>query len=105
MFRRQDFRNPQNSSLIADLSALGDHEIKEKLEFLIEACDRSKRGQGGRAPHRKATGKESGAVKPSPSTTRKGKADSPASSRASWLSDYVEDYGGSDSKGVADRGR
>ena len=94
LFRREDFLNPRSSSLIADLRALGDHEITEKLEFVIEACTSRKRGSAGPARHSKATGKEHGAVKPSPSTAGRGKADSRAPARASWLSDYVEDYGG-----------
>ncbi len=105
LFRRQDFLNPQSSSLIADLRALGDNEIREKLEFVVDACARGKRGSGGRAPRRKATGKASGAVKPIPSTARPGKADPPASTPASWLSDYVEEYGGSQPEGAARRGK
>ena len=105
LFRRQDFLSPQSSSLIADLRALGDHEISEKLEFVVNACTRQKRGSAGRAPRRKAAGKASGAVKPSPSTARPGKADPPASTPASWLTDYVEDYGGSHSTGAARRGK
>ncbi len=105
LFRRQDFLSPQSSSLITDLRALGDHEITEKLEFVVESCARRKRGSGGRAPRRKATGKASGVVKSSPSTARPGKADPPASIPASWLSDHVEDYGGSHPKGAARRGK
>ncbi len=105
LFRRQDFQNPQSSSLIADLRALGDNEIREKLEFVVDACAPRKRASGGRAPRRKATGKASSAVKPSRSTARPGKADPPASTPASWLSDHVEDYGGSHPKGAAQRGK
>ncbi len=89
LFRRQDFLSPRSSPLIADLRALGDHEIREKLEFVTEACARPKRGSGGRAPRRKATGK----------------ADPPASTPASWLSDYVEEYGESHPKSAARKGK
>ena len=65
LFRRQDFLDPQRSPLIADLRALGEPEIREKLEFVVKACAR----------RRKAPGKKPGPVK------------------ASWLSDYVDDYG------------
>ena len=64
LFRRRDFLDPRSSPLIADLRALGDPEIREKLEFVLNACAR----------RRKAPGKKPGAVK------------------ASWLSDHVEDY-------------
>ncbi len=99
LFRRQDFLNPESSFLIADLQALGDREIREKLEFLIEACARRKRGSAGRAHRRRPAGKESGAVKPSPGTAGPRKPDSRTPTRAPWLSDYVEDYGTSDPKG------
>lgn len=68
LFRREDYLNPRSSSLIADLGALGDREIREKLEFVVEACSSSTAGP------------------------RQG--DSPASDSASWLSDYVEEYDG-----------
>jgi len=35
LFRRDDFLNPESSSLITDLQALGDQEINEKLEFVM----------------------------------------------------------------------
>ena len=35
LFRRDDFLNPESSSLITDLQALGDQEIDEKLEFVM----------------------------------------------------------------------
>ena len=35
LFRRDDFLNPESSSLITDLQALGDQEISEKLEFVM----------------------------------------------------------------------
>ena len=35
LFRREDFLNPESSSLITDLQALGDQEISEKLEFVM----------------------------------------------------------------------
>ncbi len=35
LFRRQDFLDPESSSLITDLKALGDHEISEKLELVM----------------------------------------------------------------------
>lgn len=91
LFRRQDFLSPRSSSLITDLQALGDREITEKLEFVVEACARSARASGGRAPRRKAAGPR--------------KSDSRASTPASWLSDYVEDYADSHSKGKARRGK
>ena len=68
LFRRRDFLDPQSSPLIADLRALGDPEISEKLDFLLNACAR----------RRKAPGKKSGAPR--------------AAAPAAWLSDYVEDY-------------
>jgi serine/threonine protein kinase len=68
LFRRRDFLDPQSSPLIADLQALGDPEIKEKLEFVLKACARRK----------KAPGKKPAAPRPA--------------APAAWLSDYVEDY-------------
>ncbi len=68
LVRRRDFLDPQSSPLIADLRALGDPEITEKLEFILNACAR----------RRKAPGKK-------PVTPR-------AATPAAWLSDYVEDY-------------
>ncbi len=68
LFRRRDFLDPRSSPLIADLRALGDPEISEKLEFVLNACAR----------RRKAPGKKSGAPR--------------AVAPAAWLSDYVEDY-------------
>jgi serine/threonine protein kinase len=68
LFRRRDFLDPQSSPLIADLRALGDPEIREKLEFVLNACAR----------RRKAPGKKPGAPR--------------AAAPASWLSDHVEDY-------------
>lgn len=68
LFRRRDFLDPRSSPLIADLRALGDPEISEKLDFLLNACAR----------RRKAPGKKSGAPR--------------AVAPAAWLSDYVEDY-------------
>ena len=68
LFRRRDFLDPRSSPLIADLRALGDPEISEKLDFLLNACAR----------RRKAPGKKSGAPR--------------AAAPAAWLSDYVEDY-------------
>ena len=68
LFRRRDFLDPQNSPLIADLRALGDPEITEKLEFVLKACTR----------RRKAPGKKLGPPRPA--------------TPAAWLSDYVEDY-------------
>ncbi len=68
LFRRRDFLDPESSPLIADLHALGDPEIREKLEFVLKACARRKK-----APAKK------------PSAPR-------AATPAAWLSDYVEDY-------------
>ena len=79
LFRREDFLNPRSSSLIADLGALGDHEITEKLEFVIEACPGSTPGPR--------------------------KADSRAPARASWLGDHVEDHGGFHPKDKAPGGK
>ncbi len=68
LFRRRDFLDPRSSPLIADLRALGDPEIREKLEFVLNACAR----------HGKVPGKKPG--------------DPRAPAPAAWLSDYVEDY-------------
>jgi serine/threonine protein kinase len=68
LFRRRDFLDPGSSPLIADLRALGDPEITEKLELVLKACVR----------RRKAPGKKPGAPR--------------AATPAAWLSDYVEDY-------------
>ncbi len=68
LFRRRDFLDPESSPLIADLQALGDPEISEKLEFVLKACARRKK-----APAKK------------PSAPR-------ATTPAAWISDYVEDY-------------
>ncbi len=68
LFRLRDFLDPQSSPLITDLRALGDPEIEEKLEFVLNACAR----------RRKAPGKKPGAPR--------------AAASAAWLSDYVEDY-------------
>ena len=95
LFRRQDFQKPQSSTLIADLQALGDHEIKERLDLVLEACASKRREARGRAPRRKAAGSEPGAQKSSPGTANPKKADSPAAGPAAWLSDYVEDFGAS----------
>ena len=79
LFRREDFLNPRSSSLIADLGALGDHEITEKLEFVIEACPGSTPGPR--------------------------KADSRAPAPASRLGDHVEDSGGFHPKDTARGGK
>ncbi len=68
LFRRRDFLDPRSSPLIADLRALGDPEIREKLEFVLNACAR----------HGKVPGKKPGNPR--------------APAPAAWLSDYVEDY-------------
>ncbi len=68
LVRRRDFLDPRSSPLIADLRALGDPEIREKLEFVLNACAR----------HGKVPGKKPG--------------DPRAPAPAAWLSDYVEDY-------------
>ncbi|MHC4786575.1 MAG: hypothetical protein ACYTE6_11490, partial [Planctomycetota bacterium] len=38
LFRRQDFVDPRNSQVFADVQAVGDDEIREKVEDLIRAC-------------------------------------------------------------------
>jgi hypothetical protein len=93
LFRRRDFVDPQSSALIADLRALDDYKIGEKLDFVINACARAKRASGRHAPHRSAKGKTRGVVKASSSTERPRNADAGAPVRASWLNDHVEGYG------------
>ncbi len=83
LFRRQDFLDPEGSPLIADLRALREPESREKLEFVVKACAR----------HGKAPAKKPGAAKKRPRTAEPRKPDPPASAPASWLSDYVEEYG------------
>jgi hypothetical protein len=78
LFRRRDFVNPQSSSLIADLRALNDGDIRAKLDFVINACDSAKRASKRRARPGEATGKKQRVDAPTP---------------ASWLSDHVEEYG------------
>lgn len=70
LFRRRDFLDTQSSPLIADLRKLGDPEINEKLNFVVNACPRP----------RKAPGKKPVAPR--------------APAPAAWLSDYVEGYRG-----------
>ena len=93
LFRRRDFLDPEGSPLIADLRALDDDEIRERLDFVINACTRAKQGPGSRAARGKPAGKKRGAGKASPGTEGPRRADSRAPVRASWLSDHVEDYG------------
>jgi serine/threonine protein kinase len=49
LFRRQDFVNPGSSPLFAEVRALGDDEIAEKVDDLIRACGaKPKRGRPSR---------------------------------------------------------
>jgi hypothetical protein len=38
LFRRQDFLDPSNSQIFADVQSLGDDQIREKVDDLIRAC-------------------------------------------------------------------
>ena len=93
LFRRRDFLDTQNSPLITDLRAMDDDGIRDKLDFVINACTRGKRASrnGKRASERrtrqsKATGDKQGVVE---SPRKEGV---PASNSGSWLSDHVENY-------------
>jgi serine/threonine protein kinase len=49
LFRRQDFMDPRNSRIFADIRSLGDEEIQGKIDDLIRACGvRPKRGRPSR---------------------------------------------------------
>ena len=93
LFRRRDFVDPQSSPLMADLRAMDDDEIREKLDFIISACTDAKRTARRHAGQRKATGKKQGVTEARHSTEGSRKADERAPKQASWLSDHVEDYG------------
>ncbi len=93
LFRRRDFVDPQSSLLIADLRAMDDHEIREKLDFVVNACISAKRASRRRARRGKAAGKKQGVVETRSSAEGPRKADARASMPASWLGDHVEDYG------------
>ncbi len=93
LFRRRDFVDPQSSPLMADLRAMDDDEIREKLDFIINACTDAKRAARRHAGQGKATGKKQGVAEARHSTEGSRKADERAPKQASWLSDHVEDYG------------
>jgi hypothetical protein len=84
LFRRRDFVNPRRSPLIADLRAMNDRDIRNKLDFVIDACSSAKRQSAGRG---QAAGKKQEAA----SASAAGRREAPAP--ASWLSDHVEEYG------------
>lgn len=88
LFRRGDFLDPRNSKLITDLRTIDDDEIRDKLDFVIKACNRAKR-----ASSRKRQGKKQGVKKANATTERPGNEDERTPKTTSWLSDHVEDYG------------
>jgi serine/threonine protein kinase len=110
LFRRRDFHDPQKSTLIADLRAIGDDEISKKLDFIINICNSAKQvtstsakqGSEQAAPEAKTASqkrkkrkkrKKQSVVKLRTSSAEvPEKADAPASVPASWISDHVEDY-------------
>ena len=48
LFRRQDFLDPTNSSVLAEVQSLGDDEIEARVKTLIEACGAApRRGRFG----------------------------------------------------------
>jgi serine/threonine protein kinase len=93
LFRRADFLDTQNSPLIADLRALNDRQIRDKLEFIVDACTKRKPRAKKRSRQGKTlNGKQQ--VKPANATTPMSeKKDVSASNPGSWLSDHVEDFG------------
>jgi hypothetical protein len=61
LFRRQDYLDPFESTLIADVKSMGDDEIRAKLGDLIEACGvKPKRGRPSRffKPKRATSGRD-----------------------------------------------
>ena len=72
---------------------MDDREIREKLDFVVNACISAQRASRRRARRGKATGKKQGVLETSSSTEGPRKAGARALMPASWLSDHVEDYG------------
>jgi hypothetical protein len=94
LFRRRDFVDPRGSPLMADLRALDDDDISEKLDFITKACTRSKRGGKRGSRKGKATGNRQGVEQARPRTEEHRRTDTRAPRPTSWLNDHVEDYGG-----------
>ncbi len=92
LFRRGDFLDTQNSPLIRDLRAMDDDEIRDKLDFIINACASGKRASRSRTHRGKATGDKQRVIAAGVTEAHR-KDVVPASNPGSWLSDHVEDYG------------
>jgi serine/threonine protein kinase len=123
LFRRGDFLDTENSDLIADLRAMNDAEISDKLDYVVSVCPKRKGTSAAQAKPATETSTEAHAnpevasgtraankkrIPPSkrkrPSKRRKqSKGTRPAAKAAAttaaksaapaWLSDHVEDFG------------
>jgi len=94
LFRRKDFLDIQNSPLITDLRAIDDDAIRDKLDFLIDACTSRKKQRSSRrrTSQGKATSDQQVVKEASASTEMPQKKEAVLAS-SSWLSDHVENYG------------